>query len=284
MKLRFPGACAVCGIALDRGVRAYWDSHAKLVYCSAHTPEADAARALRGLENVGDSSARQADVQAGPQDLGVAGRSAQREHDRRAAARVRRVREQHPVIGGALLTIFGDPQSTRAWANGAVGERAVGRRLDVLADRGVVTLHDRRVPGSSANIDHIAVGPSGVYVIDAKYRETGRVQLRRSGGLFKPELPQLWIGGRDCTGFISNMAKQVAAVTAVLGEPVRPEVRPVLALVNVDWGIFPTALEVDGVTVVWPKEAAKIAGRAGPLSPEQVTNIAQQLAIKLKPA
>ena len=79
--------------------------------------------------------------------------------------------------------------------------------------------------------------------------ETGRVQLRRSGGLFKPELPQLWIGGRDCTGFVSNMAKQVAAVTAVLGGPVRPEVRPVLALVNVDWGIFPTALEVDGVTV-----------------------------------
>ena len=51
------------------------------------------------------------------------------------------------MIGGALLTVFGDPQHTRAWGNGAVGERAVARRLDALADRGVITLHDRRVPG-----------------------------------------------------------------------------------------------------------------------------------------
>ena len=98
------------------------------------------------------------------------------------------------MVGGALLAVFGDPQHTRAWDNGADGERAVARRLDALIDRGVIALHDRRVPGSSANIDHIAVGPSGIYVMDAKYRETGRVQLRRAGGIFRPAPPQLWIG------------------------------------------------------------------------------------------
>ncbi len=67
-------------------------------------------------------------------------------------------------------------------------------------------------------------------------------------------------------------------------KPARFDVRPMLALVNVDWGIFQTALEVDRVIVVWPKEAAKIAGRTGPLSPEEVMTIAQQLAVKLKPA
>ncbi len=218
MELRFPGACAACGIALDRGVRAFWDSHAKLVYCVTHAPGHGRIASSPGVEDDDSPRARQPDGQARDPDLGVAGRSAQQEHDRRAAARVRRVREQHPVIGGALLTIFGDPQSTRAWADGAQAERAVGRRLDALADRGVVTLHDRRVPGSSANIDHIVVGPSGVYVIDAKYRETGRVQVRRSGGLLRPGSAQLWVGGRNCTGFISNMAKQVALVAGVLPE------------------------------------------------------------------
>jgi hypothetical protein len=29
-------------------------------------------------------------------------------------------------------------------------------------------VHDRRVPGCKAIIDHIAVSPGGVYVIDAK--------------------------------------------------------------------------------------------------------------------
>ena len=29
-------------------------------------------------------------------------------------------------------------------------------------------LHDRRVPGSPANIDHLVIGPTGVFVVDAK--------------------------------------------------------------------------------------------------------------------
>jgi hypothetical protein len=234
--------------------------------------------------NVASSGAHEPTAEAGEPELGVAGRSAQREHDRRAAARVQRVREQHPVIRGALLGLFGDPQSTRAWANGAVGERAVGRRLDALAGRGVVTLHDRKVPGSPANIDHIAVGPSGVYVMDAKYRETGRVQLRRSGSKVRPARAQLWVGGRNCTKLLADLAKQVAVVKAVLPEPIRSKVRPVLALVNVDWGIFPTAIEIDGVLVAWPKQVAKVAGRIGHLSAEQVGNIVGQLAVTLKPA
>ncbi len=39
-------------------------------------------------------------------------------------------------------------------------------------------LHDRRIPGSRANIDHIAIATSGVWVIDAK-RYKGKVQVSR---------------------------------------------------------------------------------------------------------
>ena len=286
MKLRFPGTCATCGAALDRGARAYWDAQDRVVYCQAHFPAGyeGGPGSRTTTVSTGGSSVEQPSVEASALERGVAGRSAQREHDRRHAARLRRVREEHPVVGGALLAVLGDPQHTRAWGNGAEGERAVARRLDALADRGVIALHDRKVPGSSANIDHIAVGPSGIYVIDAKYRETGRVQLRRPGSIFRPAPPQLWVGGRNCTKLVASMAKQVDVVKVALPEGLRPHVRAILALVNVDWGNFPTAFETNGVLVAWPKEVARVAGRAGPLSAAEVRSISGQLANTLKPA
>src|SRR5205085_1810838 len=84
----------------------------------------------------------------------------------------RGVRDAHPRIGSFILAVTSEPQSTRAWASGAAGERRVAERLAVLAGEDVLLLHDRRIPGTRANIDHLAVGPAGVYVIDAKrYRD-----------------------------------------------------------------------------------------------------------------
>ena len=48
------------------------------------------------------------------------------------------------------------------------GERVVAELLDVLDGAGWCVLHDRYKPGSAANLDHVVVGPPGVFVIDAK--------------------------------------------------------------------------------------------------------------------
>jgi hypothetical protein len=49
-------------------------------------------------------------------------------------------------------------------------------------------LHDLAVPGSRANIDHMVIGPGGVFVIDSKqYR--GRLQLDPSGRLWHGRYP-----------------------------------------------------------------------------------------------
>jgi hypothetical protein len=69
---------------------------------------------------------------------------------------------------------------------GASGERRVCRALGSLALQGVHHLDDRRWRGGGeANVDHLAVGPQGVFVIDAK-NWTGRIevkegQLRQNG-------------------------------------------------------------------------------------------------------
>ncbi|MCY7288237.1 MAG: NERD domain-containing protein [Cryobacterium sp.] len=97
---------------------------------------------------------------------GTAGASAKREYERRKDKRETQIREAHPHLGALILAVSDDPQSTRAWAVGARGEEVLGQRLDKIAGPGVHVLHDRRIPGTRVNIDHIVVGPTGVLVID----------------------------------------------------------------------------------------------------------------------
>jgi Nuclease-related domain len=63
-------------------------------------------------------------------------------------------------------------------------------------------LHDRRIPGSRANIDHIVVAPCGVFVIDAKNYK-GRVEKRDRGGFFSTDC-RLYVGGRDKTPLVAG--------------------------------------------------------------------------------
>ena len=59
--------------------------------------------------------------------------------------------------------------SAGAWEAGADGERRVAQALTALPPEWLV-LHDRLLmPGrSEANLDHVVVGPAGVFLIDSK--------------------------------------------------------------------------------------------------------------------
>ena len=67
--------------------------------------------------------------------------------------------------------------STTAWDVGAQGEEKLGHGLDRLASDTLRLVHDRRIPRSRANHDHIAVTANGAHVIDAK-RYRGRPHLK----------------------------------------------------------------------------------------------------------
>jgi hypothetical protein len=88
------------------------------------------------------------------------------------------------VAAGAWWRLrFRPSPETQAWQRGAVGERHVARLLEPLVRAGWGVSHDLRVPGSTANIDHVVIGPAGVFVIDAKnYR--GRLRISRDGLLW----------------------------------------------------------------------------------------------------
>ncbi|NKY41024.1 NERD domain-containing protein [Cellulomonas septica] len=301
MRLRYAGDCRLCATRLDAGVVAVYERSTKTVRCLAcrweavdDSPSVDATSAAAALVPTEVTSAadalvpgevtrevvasRAADAIPEVVETGQAGASAAREYERRAAKREQRVRAAHPRLGGLILALSDDPQSTRAWSSGAVGERVVANSLDAWANERVRVLHDRRIPRTRANIDHIAVAPTGVYVIDAK-RYKGRPDLRVQGGILRPRTATLTVGGRDCTKLLTGVQKQVELVRGAL-EAVRPDVRVrgQLCFVDADWPLFGGAFSLDDVDVLWPKKLAQLLNRDGPLTDEQIDHVHRSLA------
>jgi Nuclease-related domain len=75
---------------------------------------------------------------------------------------------------------FRPSEQARTWQRGAAGERRTARLLDRLIRDGFVVFHDLAVPDSPANLDHLVIGPTGVFVIDSK-QWTGSVQQGADG-------------------------------------------------------------------------------------------------------
>ncbi|MGI8491781.1 MAG: nuclease-related domain-containing protein, partial [Acidimicrobiales bacterium] len=97
------------------------------------------------------------------------------------------------VAGAALLVaalvLRPEPDPER-WLRGAAGEEATAALLERLSRRRFYVAHDRGVPGSRANIDHVVIGSGRVWVIDSKaYRAPLRGGWR-----------SVWVGGRRVGG------------------------------------------------------------------------------------
>ncbi len=191
-------------------------------------------------------------------DIGVAGASARREGEARHARQLAR-REalvaRRPLVGRLQVAMAGPATEGLEWIKGATGEERVGAVLASLADQGVLVLHDRCVPKSKANIDHIAVTPNGIWVIDPKCY-SGKVEERNRGGWFRPDW-RLYVNGRDRSSLVKAMHRQrVHVVNAIAGTDYEgTPVRAALCFVDGAWPLFQRKpLIVDGIVVSWPKK------------------------------
>ncbi len=185
-----------------------------------------------------------------------------------------------------ILALSSDPQSTTAWATGAVGEEKLGARLNELASSTVRVLHDRRIPRTKANIDHLVVCPGGVYVVDAK-RYQGRPQLRVEGGILRPRVETLLVGRRNCTKLVDGVLHQVDLVTAALAaDPALGDVpvRGALCFVEADWPLVGGSFSTRGVEVLWPKRLAKQLQLPGVLGESEIEQVHRSLAAAFPPA
>jgi len=171
-------------------------------------------------------------------------------------------------VGWALR--FRSSPETRAWRHGANGERRTAQLLARLERHGWMVLHDLGVPGPQANLDHLVIGPGGVFVIDSKqYRR--RLQLAPDGSLWHghhPLAPVLRVVGFEADQAAQALTVKVVPVVAVHGAPV-------------PWG----TLTVDGVIVVSADHLPDLLRAQPPmLVPERVVWLADQARRWFHPA
>lgn len=235
MKLRYAGSCRLCGTTLPARTDAVYERVTKTVRCVECAP-------------VG--------VEPAPVVTSHAGSSARREYERRRAKDEDRLRHTWGRLGGLAVALSDERQSTTAWAAGAVGEERLGAHVDGLASPSLAVLHDRRIARSRANIDHLVITPSGIWVIDAKhYKDRPRPRLVIEGGILRPRVDKLIVGRRNRTTLVDGMLKQIDVVRGVVGEL---PATGALCFVNADWPLIGGSFITRGVHVLSPQKLSKL--------------------------
>jgi hypothetical protein len=117
-----------------------------------------------------------------------------------------------------------------AWRRASAAERRTEAQLRKLERGGYKTLHARAIPGSDAQIDHVVVGPTGVYAVDSEKwdrRLPVRVQSHRKlfHGPFnqKPRLDEARWEAAQASDLISKaLGREVTVVPslAIYGPPI----------------------------------------------------------------
>lgn len=263
IKLRRADACIRCSQPLAAGVDASWDAAARTVTCLACAGPEPAQS-----DSVAGGSAR------------AKGRQLRSEQEDRRRA----LKERRPILGRLAIAVAGPPTAGASYLKGAVGEEKLGAALDAMTGQGLLVLHDRRRPRTAANIDHLVVAPSGVWVVDAK-RYSGLVTKVDKGGWLRSDL-RLVVGGRDRTKLVEGVHKQMADVRNVLqGSAVaNVPVHGALCFVDSEFGLFAKPFDLDGVLITWGKALRERLVNPGPVDSDQRTALYHHLAGVLPPA
>ena len=179
-----------------------------------------------------------------------------------------------------VINLFKHLNLRRSYRLDYEGEIAVGQELNQLMRDGYYVYHD--FPAGKFNIDHIVVGPSGVFAIETKARSKPTSKDRKADAKVKYDGRCLrFPDGTDVESL--EQAKQQAEwlskwLRRAVGEAVR--VRPVVALP----GWFVERVASRGISVINPKNfrsiAKPVAGNI--LSESMITRIVHQLEQKCR--
>lgn len=140
-------------------------------------------------------------------------------------------------VTGAVLAAIADTvyrarsaSTVPAWRRASVAERRTEGQLKKLERNGYRTLHARAIPGSEAQIDHLVIGPTGVYAVDSeKWDKRLPVRVQMGKKLFhgpfdmKARLTEAkWEASQASELMSKAYGKEIAVVPslAIYGPPV----------------------------------------------------------------
>ena len=260
LRLRYPATCCSCGISLSKGAEAIWNSADKTATCLACAP-------------------------GGEIDAGVAGASAAAEGERRRNHKVDEARRKYGDHAAEVAEAMATKDEAATWGKGSDGETWLARYIAKEVGDVVIALHDRLIPGTRGNIDHVFVSATGVWVVDAK-AYAGKVKKRDRGPFWRPE-NELFIGGRNRTSLAKGVEWQVDAVIAALRSDEAlhgTDVHGALCLVESEWELLDTPFQIGNIWVMRPGALKKRLRKSGNLSRKTMERIARRLDLSLPPA
>ncbi len=192
----------------------------------------------------------------------------------------RRVRhaERHGPAAAAVAEHVARREIEASWGKGSEGESRLAAFVARELGATVIALHDRQVPGTRRNIDHIFVAPSGVWVVDAKAHR-GNLERRGSRSLLRPK-NEVYVDGRNRTTLAKSVEAQVDCVLAALRLEPEAKGTPVhgaLCFIEAEWKLLELAFQVDGVWVLYPGALRKRLRKKGPLTAEAMRTVAAAL-------
>jgi hypothetical protein len=279
MVIRRRGGCVACNAELAPKTRAWWDSTAKEVTCTTCRP-ADFPEPVSVFESAMASAAPKPLPPPVPIDRGTGGISAMKEHQRRAAKHEKKIEEKWGTgrIGKVAKFFADEPQSTKAWAKGADGEIRLAKRLDRDLAGFATVLHDRKVPKTRGNIDHLVVAASGIWIIDAK-NYSGKVECRDVGDLRTID-NRLYVSNRNQTKLLAGMGWQGEAVQRAIDSIGFGDV-PVhrcICFTSAEWDRFSKPFTIDEVWVGWPNAVISAIQTEQVLDPATTNTLSHHLS------
>jgi hypothetical protein len=149
------------------------------------------------------------------------------------------------LLGGSLVMWLyvadSVPAHIERWGIGAAGERRTERVLRPLQRVGWTIRHDLDLPGAG-NIDHLAVGPAGVFVLDSK-AWSGIVTVDQDGATItaRDAPDSAWLARGEHRAATRTAARTARALAVAVGRTV-----PAAQSVIVVWGAFPQRVAVSG--------------------------------------
>jgi hypothetical protein len=146
------------------------------------------------------------------------------------------------------------------WRRQAAMQRRTAGMLGPLADEGYLVLHDVTLPGWLDSLDHLVVGPTGVWVV-------GSGQGRR-------RLP-------DEAGMLRGLRWQTEAIAELLDGWASVPVRSLLC-VHGRWSGGPRWFQ--GSQILAPRQLAQVVHSRSPVAPDEVERAAARLLEVLRPA
>ena len=157
---------------------------------------------------------------------------------------------------------FRPSASARFWRRQAVAQHQTAGALAELEEQGWLVLHDVALPGWSASLDHLVIGPTGAWAVESwRHR--------------RPPWPARASDPRPDLGW---KVQAVADSLAGTGIPVRPLLCCHLAIRP------PGAKLVQGIPLVVRRRLAEVVRRGSPVQPIQVEQASARAVQVLRPA